>query len=94
MTSVEYVNKRLSRIHLLNCGACTGCFGRIATAIRRVDDCEMIEDAYIVIGPDAEPLKEEGKVFLCGNCAAPSFYNKRKGTFISGCPPRLEASSR
>jgi len=90
MTSVEYVNKRLSRIHLLNCGACTGCFGRIATALRGVDDSDMIEDAYIVIGPDAEPLKEEGKVFLCGNCAAPTFYNKRKGTFISGCPPDLK----
>jgi len=90
MTSVEYVNKKLSKIHLLNCGACTGCFGRIATALYRVDDSEMREDVYIVMGPDAEPLKEEGKVFLCGNCAAPTFYNKRKGTFIPGCPPDLK----
>jgi len=90
MTSVEYVNKKLSKIHLLNCGACTGCFGRIATALRRVDDSEVKEDAYVVIGPDAKPLEEKGKIFLCGNCAAPTFYNKRKGIFLPGCPPDLK----
>jgi len=90
MTSVEYVNRKLSKIHLLNCGACTGCFGRIATALNGIDDSEMREDAYIVMGPSVKPIKEKGKVFLCGNCAAPTFYNKRKGTFIPGCPPDLK----
>jgi len=90
MTSVEYVNRKLSKVHLLNCGACTGCFGRIATALNRIDDSEMKEDAYIIMGPNVEPIKEKGKIFLCGNCAAPTFYNKRKGTFIPGCPPDLK----
>jgi len=87
MTSVEYVNRRLSKIHLLNCGACTGCFGRIATALNRIDDSQMKEDAYILMGPKVKPIKEKGRIFLCGNCAAPTFYNKCKGTFIPGCPP-------
>jgi len=89
MTSVEYVNRKLSKIHLLNCGACTGCFGRIATALNRIDDSGMKEDAYIFMGPDVGSIKEKGKVFLCGNCAAPTLYNKRKGIFIPGCPPDL-----
>ncbi|RLI06019.1 hypothetical protein DRO22_01985 [Candidatus Bathyarchaeota archaeon] len=89
MTSVEYVNRKLSKIHLLNCGACTGCFGRIATALNRIDDSGMKEDAYIFMGPDVGSIKEKGKVFLCGNCAAPTIYNKRKGIFIPGCPPDL-----
>ena len=91
MTSVEYVNRKLSKIHLLNCGACTGCFGRIATAIRGLDESEIKEEIYILMGPDAKPLKGKGKVFLCGNCAAPTFYNKLKGTFIPGCPPDLRS---
>ena len=89
MTSVEYVNRKFSKIHLLNCGACTGCFGRIATALNRIDDSGMKEDAYIFMGPDVRSIKEKGKVFLCGNCAAPTIYNKRKGIFIPGCPPDL-----
>jgi len=90
MTSVEYVNRKMSKIHLLNCGACTGCFGRIATALNRIDDSEMKEDAYIAMGPNVKPIDEKGKIFLCGNCAVPTFYNKRKGTFIPGCPPDLK----
>jgi len=90
MTSVEYVNKKLSRIRLLNCGACTGCFGRIATALNRVDDSEMRENAYIAMGPNVKPIKEDGKILLCGNCAVPTFYNKLKGKFIPGCPPDLK----
>ena len=87
MTSVEYMNRRFSKIHLLNCGACTGCFGRIATALFRIDDAGMREDVYICMGPEVKPIKEKGRVFLCGNCAAPTFYNRLEGTFISGCPP-------
>lgn len=90
MTSVEYINKRLSKIHLLNCGACTGCFGRIGTALHRVDDTEIKEDVYVAIGPDVDTTGLEGRVFLCGDCAAPTFYNKRRGVFIPGCPPDLK----
>ena len=80
----------MSKIHLLNYGACTGCFGRIATAISRIKDHEMKEEAYIAMGPNVKPIEEKGRIFLCGNCAAPSFYNKLKGTFIPGCPPDLK----
>jgi len=90
MTSVDYMNKRLSHIHLNNCGACTGCFGRIATAVRRVDDSGMDEDIHILMGPEAGPLKDDGHVFLCGDCAIPTFYNKLEGTFIPGCPPGIQ----
>ena len=90
MTSVEYVNKRLSRIRLLNYGACTGCFGRIATMLREVDDGGIKEDIRIIIGPEAEKAKLEGRVILCGNCAAPTFYNKLRGIYIPGCPPDLK----
>jgi uncharacterized protein (DUF362 family) len=90
MTSVDYMNKRLSRIHLNNCGACTGCFGRIATAVRRVDDSGMDEDVHIVMGPEAKRLEEDGHVFLCGDCAIPTFYNELEGTFIPGCPPSIQ----
>lgn len=90
MTSVEYMNKRLRHVHLMNCGACTGCFGRIATALNRIDDSNVKEDIFIVMGPNARLQKQKGKVFLCGNCAAPTFYNRLKGTYIPGCPPDLK----
>jgi Ni,Fe-hydrogenase III small subunit len=90
MTSVEYINRRLSKIHLMNCGACTGCFGRIGTALRRVDDSRIKENVYVAIGPDIDTADLKGKVLLCGNCAAPTFYNKRRGAFIPGCPPDLK----
>jgi len=91
MTSVEYVNKRLSKIRLLNCGACTGCFGRIATALRGVDDHRIKEKIYIAMGPNVKPLEVEGKILLCGNCAAPTFYNRLEGIFVQGCPPNLRS---
>jgi uncharacterized protein (DUF362 family) len=90
MTSVDYMNKRLSHIHLNNCGACTGCFGRIATAIRRVDDSEMDEDIRILMGPEARPPRDDGHVVLCGDCAVPTFYNELEGIFIPGCPPEIQ----
>jgi len=89
MTSVDYMNKRLSHIHLINCGACTGCFGRIATAVRRVEDSEMDEDVHILMGPEAKPLEDDARVFVCGDCAIPTFYNELEGTFIPGCPPAI-----
>jgi len=89
MTSVDYINKKFSHIHLINCGACTGCFGRIATALYGADDKGMNRGVYMLIGSKAKPIKDN-EVILCGNCAAPTFYNKLEGTFISGCPPSLE----
>jgi uncharacterized protein (DUF362 family) len=90
MTSVDYMHKRLSHIRLVNCGACTGCFGRIATAVRRVDDSGMDEDVHILMGPEAKQLKDDGQVLLCGDCAIPTFYNELEGTFIPGCPPDIQ----
>ena len=92
MTVIDYMNKRLSRIRLVSCGACTGCFGRVATSLFRRDDSQMSDDVYIVMGPDAKPIESAKKenVILCGNCAAPTFYNRLKGAFIPGCPPNLD----
>jgi len=47
-------------------------------------------DVFIVMGPNAGPIeKGDGTVFLCGNCVVLTFYNRLKGTFITGCPPDL-----
>lgn len=90
MTSVDYDNKKLSHIHLVNCGACTGCFGRIATALFRTDESNMKEEVYILMGPNAKSPEKRGVTFLCGSCATPTFYNNLKGNFIPGCPPDLK----
>jgi len=89
MTSVDYVNRKMNHTRLVNCGACTGCFGRIATVLFRADDREIEEDILVVMGPYARSIEKRGPVFPCGNCAAPTFYNGLKGTFIPGCPPDL-----
>ena len=90
MTSVEYINRKLSHIHLVNRGACTGCFGRIATALYKAKDEGVDGDIYILMGPGVKPQNGGGTTILCGNCAAPTFYNKLKGIFIPGCPPDLK----
>ena len=54
----------MSKIHLLNYGACTGCFGRIAIAISRIKDHEMKEEAYIAMGPKVKPIEEKGRNVL------------------------------
>jgi len=66
-----------------------GAVGRIAAVLRGVDDSEVEEKIYILMGSDVEK-QEEGCIFLCGNCAAPTFYNRLRGTFIPGCPPSIE----
>jgi hypothetical protein len=46
------------------------------------------------MGPEAKlptPLEEGSACILCGNCLAPTFYNKLQGTFVLGCPPDTEA---
>ena len=90
MTSVDYVNKKLTHVHLVNCGACTGCFGRIATALYKADDSEMNEEVQILMGPNANSIQDKGIVCLCGDCAAPAFYNQLEGIFIPGCPPTIQ----
>jgi len=89
MTSVEYDNKKYKRIKIINGEACTGCFGRIATALHTVDESKLSQSVYVLMGPKAKP-REDGINIVCGNCLAPTFYNEFKGTFISGCPPNLK----
>ncbi|MEM3693253.1 MAG: DUF362 domain-containing protein [Candidatus Bathyarchaeia archaeon] len=89
-TAVEYDNLRHKHIRLIDCGACTGCSGRIAALVVGLKDDGMKEDVYVYMGPQAKPHKGPGKVFLCGRCAAPTFYNELEGTYIPGCPVNLE----
>lgn len=89
-TCLEYDNKHHTHIRLLDYGSCTGCFGRIGDLMlpRSANDEKMREDVYLQMGPRATPL-EQKNVLLCGNCAAPTFYNDLVGTFVPGCPPDL-----
>ncbi|MEM2936295.1 MAG: DUF362 domain-containing protein [Candidatus Bathyarchaeia archaeon] len=89
VTSVDFVNRKYKRIKLLNGEACTGCFGRIATELfKGYKEDTLKEDLYILMGPRV--TLPSGNVILCGNCLAPTFYNKLRGTFIPGCPPDLQ----
>lgn len=88
-TAVEFDNLRNKHIHLVDCGSCTGCYGRIALLVYGTNDEGMKEGLRIQMGPEARPLKAATKVLLCGSCAAPTFYNRLEGTFIPGCPPPL-----
>jgi len=94
VTSVDYVNKKHDKIQLINGDACTGCFGRIATALFREYNTQPIkEKVYVFMGPEARPpdLQKGENVILCGDCLAPTFYNRLQGEFVRGCPPDLEA---
>jgi len=93
--AVRFVNTRMKNIKILNYGACTGCL-RLSTGAMWFGD-ELFKDTiYLVMGPKANKtkvkrdMKKEGKVILCGYCAAPSFYNGLQGEFIAGCPPAYE----
>lgn len=89
VTSVDFVNRKYKRIKLINDEACTGCFGRIATELfKDYREDALKEDLYVLMGPRVTP--PSGNVILCGNCLAPTFYNKLRGTFIPGCPPDLQ----
>jgi len=93
--AVEFTNARLKNIRILNYDACTGCLGVPMLALG-FDERTLRGKIVLVIGPhaNAEKVKKdtkgEGTVILCGSCAAPTFYNELRGTFISGCPPAVE----
>jgi uncharacterized protein (DUF362 family) len=92
---VDYVNKESDKIKIINQGACTGCYGRLTTMLLQRHDMNSAKTKlYVLMGPDAKPpssLEEGSACILCGNCLAPTFYNKLQGTFIPGCPPDSEA---
>lgn len=91
VTSVDWVNRMYEKIKIVNCEACTGCFGRIATSLfRRYGEEDLKEDLYIVMGPRAAKPVGKGNVILCGSCATPTFYNRLKGKVVLGCPPDLQ----
>ena len=92
-TVIDYVHRNYDKIKLINGGACTGCFGRISTMFlwpRKYDVESLKEELYILMGPEAK-LPNSKNIILCGNCLAPTFYNKLRGEFVPGCPPDLEA---
>ncbi|MEM3046391.1 MAG: DUF362 domain-containing protein [Candidatus Bathyarchaeia archaeon] len=88
-TTVEYNNRRCRHIKILDFASCTGCHGRVSAHVFAFQDGEMKEDATIVVGPEARQPTGGGKVILVGRCAAPTFFNRLKGTYIPGCPPNL-----
>ena len=92
---VDFVNKESENVKIINKGACTGCYGRLSTVILREHEINSAKTKlYVLMGPEAEPPNPpdgDSACILCGNCLAPTFYNKLQGTFVPGCPPDLEA---
>jgi len=93
--TIEFANRKLKMVKALNYGACTGCI-KLALQTFRFGEAVFKEKLYLVMGPEANSLKlekdfeEDGRIILCGYCAAPTFYNELKGDFIPGCPPDIE----
>jgi len=91
VTSVDRVNRMYKKIKIVNGEACTGCFGRIATALfRKYSEEDLNKDLHIVMGPRVTQPIGNVNVILCGTCAAPTFYNRLKGTIVPGCPPDVQ----
>jgi uncharacterized protein (DUF362 family) len=92
---VDFINKESENVKIINKGACTGCYGRLATAILQRHDINSAKTKlYVLMGPEARlpnPMDDDSACILCGNCLAPTFFNKLQGTFVPGCPPDLEA---
>jgi uncharacterized protein (DUF362 family) len=92
---VDIVNKESEKVKIINQGACTGCYGRLATVLLREHEINSAKTRlYVLMGPEAKPPNPpdgDSDCILCGNCLAPTFFNKLQGTFVSGCPPDLEA---
>ena len=92
---VDFVNKESENVKIINQGACTGCYGRLSTMIMQRHDIHSAKTKlYVLMGPEAKPPNPQDKdsnILLCGNCLAPTFYNKLQGTFVPGCPPDTEA---
>lgn len=95
VTMLDLCRRKYPRVKIIDGQSCTGCFGRIGTALYGAfKDDVFKEDLYILMGPKAIPPKTEAPIILCGNCLAPTFYNGLKGTFIPGCPPDLKEFRR
>ncbi|MEM2129480.1 MAG: DUF362 domain-containing protein [Candidatus Bathyarchaeia archaeon] len=92
---VDYINKESENIKIIIQGACTGCYGRLSTVtMQRFDINSAKTKLYILMGPNAKlpnPMEKDATCILCGNCLAPTFYNRLQGTHVPGCPPDLEA---
>lgn len=91
VTILDLCRRKYKRVRLIDGQSCTGCFGRLGTALSGAFKEDVFkEDIYVLMGPKAMPPKTDAKVILCGNCLAPTFYNELEGTFVPGCPPDLE----
>jgi hypothetical protein len=93
--TIEFANRKLKMVKALNYGACTGCI-KLALQTLRFGEAIFKEKLYLVMGPEAnaaslnKDVEEDGRIILCGYCAAPTFYNELEGDFITGCPPSIE----
>jgi len=92
---VEFVNTRMKKAKILDYGACTGCLQQAAFIMQF---SRMLKNKTVfVMGPQAsaanlkEHLSGGETIVLCGDCAAPTFYNGLQGHFVPGCPLELEA---
>lgn len=100
MGIVEYINSRFNDLRIMNFGACTGCLQVPVHLLYMLKNIRRMMKGnrriVCVIGPAAknELIKKEIRkgdiVLLCGNCVAPTFYNRLQGQFIPGCPPKPE----
>jgi uncharacterized protein (DUF362 family) len=94
--AVDFANARTKNVKTLNYGACTGCIG-IPLQFMRFGRTGFNDKIILVIGPGAtasevkENTEGDETIILCGQCAAPTFYNELQGEFIPGCPPAPEA---
>jgi uncharacterized protein (DUF362 family) len=91
VTILDLCKRKYRNIRIIDGQSCTGCFGRIGTALYGAFKEDVFkEELYILMGPKAVPPKKDARIILCGNCLAPTFYNGLRGTFVPGCPPDLQ----
>ena len=97
---VQFANRKMKDVKILNFGACTGCLSLALAIQRKVRDKNLSRKLLFVMGPEAtdtkvqQHTKGDETIILCGHCAAPTFFNELKGKFLSGCPPLLDDVTR
>ncbi|MEM2094750.1 MAG: DUF362 domain-containing protein, partial [Candidatus Bathyarchaeia archaeon] len=98
--TVDFANARMKNVRILNYGACTGCL-KLTPQIQNFSALHRsMEKTVFIMGPEAdlsklrEAVNEDARLVLCGNCAAPTYYNELQGEYIPGCPPTQEDAQR
>jgi uncharacterized protein (DUF362 family) len=93
---VKFANRKMKDVKILNFGACTGCLSLAMAIQHKVRDKNLSRKLLFVMGPEATDTKVQQHsngdetIILCGQCAAPTFFNMLEGKFLFGCPPPLD----